>query len=117
MPEEVRFVLWRDKKLKELPDGVKRRVFTTGKIMVVQYLYEPGAVFPEHHHPQDQIVIVEKGEIEFQVGDRTHRLVPGSLLSIPGNVPHGARVTGNENVESLNIFHPVKEEFLDEARD
>lgn len=115
MSEVVRLVLWDERPTKELPNGVRRRVFSTDKVMVVQYLYEPGAIFPVHRHPQDQMVMVEEGVIEFSVGGVSYTLGPGHLLSIPGDVPHGARVIGDDPVRSVNIFHPVKEEFLHEA--
>ena len=85
--------------------------------MVVQYIYKPGAVFPKHQHPQEQIVIVNKGKIEFWVKEERNRYIlqAGNILTIPGNIPHGASVIGNEVVESINIFHPIKEEFLSET--
>lgn len=118
MNSKIQFINWRSRQLKELPGGIRRRVISTDNIMVVQYLYEPAAIFPAHQHPQEQIVLVEKGELEFWVESEENKycLTPGSILTIPGNVTHGARVRGSETVESINIFHPIKEEFLSEAQ-
>jgi len=119
MNSKIQFTNWHTRHLKELPGGIRRRVISTDKIMVVQYLYEPAAVFPAHQHPQEQIVLVEKGELEFWIESEENkfRLTPGSILTIPGNATHGARVCGSESVESINIFHPIKEEFLNEAQE
>lgn len=119
MNPKIQFTNWRNRQLKELPGGIQRRVISTDKVMVVQYLYEPNAVFPAHQHPQEQIVLVEKGELEFWVESEENkfRLTRGSILTIPGNTTHGARVCDSEAVESINIFHPIKEEFLSEAQE
>ena len=119
MTDNIQFTNWETLRAKTLPDGVKRKVISTNNLMVVQYIYEPGAVFPKHHHPQEQIIIVEKGELEFWVEEEKskYHLKSGSILTIPGDIPHGASVVGNEMVESINIFHPIKEEFLSEAEE
>ncbi len=119
MNSKMQFTNWCNCHLKELPGGIKRRVISTDNIMVVQYLYEPNAVFPAHQHPQEQIVLVEKGELEFWVESEENKfyLKAGSILTIPGNISHGARVHGSKSVESINIFHPIKEEFLSEAEE
>jgi len=117
MTDKTQFMRWETLRAKDLPGGVQRKVFSTDHIMVVQYIYEPGAVFPKHQHPQEQIVIVDKGELEFWIKEEKNKyhLRPGSVLAIPGDIPHGASVVGDEVVESINIFHPIKEEFLSEA--
>ena len=119
MTDEIQFTNWETLRAKDIPGGVRRKVISTDNIMVVQYIYEPGAVFPKHQHPQEQIVIIYKGELEFWIKDEKNRyhLKPGSILTIPGNILHGASVVGSEIVQSINIFHPIKEEFLSEARE
>ena len=119
MNSKIQFTNWRTRQLKKLPGGIRRRVISTDKIMVVQYLYEPAAVFPAHQHPQEQIVLVVKGELEFWVENENQKfyLRADSILTIPGNILHGACVTGSEPVESINIFHPIKEDFLNEAKE
>lgn len=116
MLPDVYFTTWDKRPFKTLPGGVRRKVISTDKVMVVKYLYDPGAVFPEHSHTQEQMVVVEKGEIIFDVAGRSYPMGPDSVLVIPGSVPHSAHVVGEAQVESINIFHPVKEEFLVEAK-
>ncbi len=68
-----------------------------------------GAAFPEHHHPQEQTVIVLEGELELVVNGETHRLTPGMVYAIPGNVPHAGRALVTSKV--LDVFSPVREDL------
>ncbi len=68
-----------------------------------------GAAFPEHQHPHEQTVIVLEGELELYVGERTHRLTPGQVFAIPGNVPHSGKALVATRV--LDVFSPVREDL------
>lgn len=68
-----------------------------------------GAAFPEHRHPQEQTVIVLEGELELTVNGETHRLTPGMVYAIPGNVPHAGRAIVTSKV--LDVFSPVREDL------
>ena len=118
MKQKVQFIQWKDRPIKNLPGGIQRKVIATDNIMIVQYIYEPGALFPKHQHPQEQIVLVNNGELEFWIEKEKNKfnLIAGSILTIPGNIPHGARVLGDQHVDSINIFHPIKEEFISESK-
>jgi quercetin dioxygenase-like cupin family protein len=100
---------------KAVTGEVQRRVLSTRNIMIVQYFYKPEATFPEHHHPEEQIVIVDEGEIEFEVGGASYRLGRKGILVIPSNVPHSSHVVGDGPVTTYNIFHPIREDLLDEV--
>jgi quercetin dioxygenase-like cupin family protein len=70
---------------------------------------EAGATFPEHHHPQEQTVIVLEGELELTVNGETHRLTPGVVFEIPGHVPHSGRAVVDSRV--LDVFSPTREDL------
>lgn len=65
-----------------------------------------GASFPEHQHPHEQTVIVLEGELELRVGGETHRVRPGQVFAIPGNVPHSGTAVVTTRV--LDVFSPVR---------
>ena len=44
---------------------------------MVRYVYQPGAVFPVHHHPEEQVTVVISGQIEFTVAGETVMLTAG----------------------------------------
>ncbi len=61
-------------------------------------------------HPQEQITTVLSGAIEFDVDGTILTLQSGDVAIIPGDTPHGARVTGGEVVETLNNMSPRREQ-------
>jgi quercetin dioxygenase-like cupin family protein len=115
MESLIHYLTWDDCPLIKVSGEVRRRVMATRNIMIVQYKYEPRATFPEHYHPEEQIVIVIDGEIEFNVDGEMFALSHGGVLVIPSNALHSSRVIGDGPVVSINIFHPVREDLLDEV--
>ena len=90
--------------------GITRQVIQGDQQTLVRYVYEPGAVFPVHSHPEEQITIVITGRIEFDVDGMPVTLGGGQAAVIPANVPHGARVFGDEVVETFNSLSPRRPE-------
>lgn len=90
------------------PGFIARLVHTP---LVTQSFVEcaAGAMFPEHHHPHEQTVIVLEGELELSVQGETHRLTPGMVYAIPGNVPHSGKAVVATRV--LDVFSPVREDL------
>ncbi len=68
-----------------------------------------GASFPEHRHPHEQTVIVLEGELELRVGGKTHRLTPGTVFAIPGDVPHAGTAIVDTRV--LDVFSPPRDDL------
>jgi quercetin dioxygenase-like cupin family protein len=87
-------------------DGVTRQTVHGERQTMVRYVYAPGAVFPVHSHPEEQCTIVISGRIRFEVNGESIELGPGGVLMIPSGVPHGARVIGDDAVESFNSLSP-----------
>lgn len=70
-------------------------------------------------HPWDQLMLILKGRVEVTLGDDgdlgTYELEAGELIYIPGNVPHIGRTLGEEEAIGVEIFAPVREDYLDMA--
>ena len=116
MPGVLHVLKWDQSRLRKLPGGVERRVITTQNIMIVQYIFPPGSVFPGHFHPQEQVTFVEKGRMEYEVEHVKHDLGPGDVITIPPNAHHRSRNSGEWAAITLNIFHPIVKEFVKEAQ-
>jgi quercetin dioxygenase-like cupin family protein len=84
--------------------GVTRQTIISSDATLTRYTYAPGCVFPVHQHPDAQITVVHSGVIEFDVAGESVVLRAGQVALIPGGVPHGARVTGDETVVTDNYF-------------
>ena len=93
----------------EVYPGVTRQTIHGARSTVVRYVYQPGAVFPEHAHPAEQTTVVLSGRITFFAEGRAIPLAAGQALTVPPGQPHGARVEGNEVVESINVLAPRRE--------
>ena len=106
----VERVNWADVPAETVYPGITRQVVQGARQTLVRYVYQPGAVFPRHQHPQEQITAVLSGAIEFEVAGERHRLGAGEVAVIPGDTPHGARVLGDDVVETLNTLSPRRDQ-------
>jgi quercetin dioxygenase-like cupin family protein len=100
---------WSEQPAEQVLPGVTRRVAHGERQSMVQYVYAPGSVFPRHAHPEEQVTLVVRGRIRFEFDSRSVELGPGEAAVIPGGVPHGARVVGDEEVETYNALSPRRE--------
>lgn len=82
--------------------GVLRQSFTTERATVSRYTFSPHAEFPLHHHPQEQITLIEAGAVEMSIGGERSRLGGGAWSVVPGDVEHG--ITALEHGARLVAF-------------
>jgi quercetin dioxygenase-like cupin family protein len=97
---------WADLPVESVRPGVMRQRLDTQHMTVVRYQYKPEACFPSHSHPEEQVVLVLRGEIEFTVADLRARVAAGSVLVIPPFAVHSASVVGDSPVETVNVLSP-----------
>lgn len=69
--------------------GVSKRSFDSAGATVSEYRFEPGATFPLHRHDQEQITVVESGELRMTIGGEEHELPAGGWSVVAGGVEHG----------------------------
>lgn len=91
--------------------GIDRRVLTTSKATVQEYRFEPGASFPLHHHPQEQITLVIDGDLSFSAEGATRTLSAGMWSVVPGDATHGI-TAGASGARFLAILVPPRKEPL-----
>ena len=103
---------WNETTAEDLDPKLSQRVFRSQNVMVVKYTYEPGLEFPEHSHPQEQVTIIEKGHLLFIIDGEKVEMKAGDVCAIPPNVPHSTIVLGDEHVESISIFTPIKDRII-----
>ena len=104
----MRHAVWDAIVPEQVLPGVERQVVDGDRQTLVRYVYQPGADFPVHAHPQEQITTVLSGRIRFEVDGALLLLGPGEVAVIPADVPHGATVVGDEPVETLNSLSPKR---------
>jgi quercetin dioxygenase-like cupin family protein len=97
---------WDQLEFSEVRPGIFGATIDTEQLTATVYRYEPGCVWEEHGHPQDQVTfIAEGGPIDFVVDGDLVRLSAGELALIPGGVPHSASVAADgQRVVSVNVW-------------
>jgi quercetin dioxygenase-like cupin family protein len=103
-------VAWESIPATEVYPGITRQVVNGARQTMVRYVYQPGSIFPIHDHPEEQITVVVSGNIEFTVAGETITLGVGQVAVIPAGIPHGARVVGDQTVETFNALSPRREQ-------
>ncbi|MER8898367.1 cupin domain-containing protein [Mesorhizobium sp. M0676] len=67
--------------------------------------FAPGAAFPGHRHPGEEIVYVLAGSIEYEVeGQRPQIINTGGVPFIPAMVPHAAKNVGTVNAAGVGTY-------------
>jgi quercetin dioxygenase-like cupin family protein len=99
----------------QLNEALARKIVTGERAMLAQVFLAKDAVVPEHHHESEQISYVLSGSIRFEIEGREIPLGAGQVLVIPSNVPH--RVVALEESLSLDIFSPIRQDWLDGTDD
>jgi quercetin dioxygenase-like cupin family protein len=84
---------------------------TGENLQVIRAQMAPGAVFPLHEHPQEQVIVVLEGALEFTVAEETRIVTSGQVIHISPGVPHGGRVHGPHTAVTIEAFHPIRNDF------
>ena len=75
------------------------------EVIQVRVDFAPGAAFPRHSHPGEEIVYVLEGSLEYQVeGKPPVTLKAGDVLFIPAGTIHAAKNVGSGNGAELATY-------------
>lgn len=92
---------WNDLKVQKTPVGqvrsiVKGPTATLDELEMHVTTLNPGmASHPPHKHPNEELIILDKGTVEALVNGEWKRLGPGSVILNASNVLHGLRNVGD----------------------
>lgn len=104
-----------DFQLTELAPGAYSRL-VWGKNTQLSFIsMEPGSVFPHHIHPEEQMMMVFRGECDEILLDTEQKMTPGSAVVIPGNMVHGAKMS-DMGADALDIFWPVRTDYMEKEQ-
>jgi len=82
------------------------------KMMMVLNSTAVGAEVLTHQHPHEQIGIVHSGRALLRIGNEEREVSAGDFYCIPANVPHSDKTIGDEPFVMLDIFYPIREDFI-----
>lgn len=91
--------------------GVVARAFHGQRLTMALVELEPGKPVAEHHHDNEQLGFVLRGDMEMKIGDETRHLHPGDAYVIPSEVPHSVVRTGPQGCVVADIFAPVRADW------
>jgi len=86
------------------------------KMMMVLNTTLPSHTVPLHSHPHEQIGMVYAGKARMLIGDEERIVQKGDFYCIPANVPHSDTCVGNEPFVMLDIFYPIREDFIEKLK-
>ena len=96
----------------KLGPGLSRQIQGwDNQIMMVKVRFEKGAEGAPHQHFHTQTSFCHSGKFEFTIDGEKHIIEPGDGLYIAPNLVHGALCL--EPGVILDVFSPVREDFLD----
>ena len=103
---------WKDIVEESPRPGVRRRGFRSSNVIVVRNELDPGMELLPHTHDFEQLAMIVSGRVRYTVCDEVHEIGPGSVFLIPKGVKHFAEPIGNETVVNIDIFSPVRKDYL-----
>jgi quercetin dioxygenase-like cupin family protein len=92
--------------------GVVRKAFSGKNSMMTLNEIKPGTAPWLHSHPHEQLTHILSGKAEFVLGDEVLTLKAGDLVLVPPHVPHSLKVIGDETVLNIDVFSPIREDYL-----
>ena len=97
-------------------EGINQKTLVHGeRTLMTEFLLSKSSTLPRHTHPHEQTGYLVKGRILLSIGTEEYDVLPGDSWCIPGGVEHGAEIL--ENSVAIEIFSPVREDYLPEKRE
>ena len=102
---------WSSIPIEHIAEGIERQMIWGERVMICRLKLQPRVVTAVHSHPHEQMTIVERGKVLFTIDGQQRTAVAGAVLVFPSHIAHGATML-DEEVVLIDIFSPVRDEFL-----
>jgi len=111
---EYRFAVkvynWSQIPEEQLNASLSRQMIHGATMTVARLRLLKGAVVPLHQHVNEQITMLERGKLRFEIGGEERIVHAGEALAIPPNAPH--LVEALEDSVATDLFSPVREDWI-----
>ncbi len=109
----MNFFYDKDIKLETLEEGKNYRKVKAHNenIMVIEVIFENGAIGADHTHEHEQISYCTEGKFEYTVNGNSKIIEVGDSVYIPSNVLHGCKLLTERGV-LIDVFTPERKDFL-----
>lgn len=82
----------------EVEKGVRVLSLSLEGHQVRRMVFDPGALIPNHRHPEDVVTLILEGRMEMTVGCETRTIGLGEVFLVPANADHSGRILGEQVV-------------------
>ena len=103
---------WNELLREKVRPGIERCGFRSDNAMLVLNWLHPGLEVRPHQHDFDQLVLCVQGTFLLHVGDEVVSMTPGSMVRVPPHTLHCAEPNSDEVALNLDVFAPVREDYL-----
>ena len=103
----------------KLMNGVETQILTGldgEKMMMVLTEVLPDHEVPLHSHLHEQIGTVQSGTALFKIGAEERIVKKGDFYCIPSSVSHYVKCLGREVFVVLEVFCPIREDYLQKIK-
>ena len=95
----------------ELGGGVRRRIRAYNEqMMLVEVIFDDGAVGSDHSHEHTQISYVLSGEFTYHIEGEARTMRPGDSIVVEGGRVHGCSCVKAGVL--LDVFAPMRTDFI-----
>jgi quercetin dioxygenase-like cupin family protein len=94
----------------QISEKISRRILSGDQGMIVWWSIGAGVHFEPHSHPNEQIVWMLNGEMQFRLGTEQRVCGRGDIVVIPGGAEHEAWF--REDSVVIDFFAPPRDDFL-----
>ena len=95
----------------ELGGGTRRRIRAYNEeMMLVEVIFDTGAIGSDHTHPHTQISYVLSGEFTYHIEGEARTMLPGDSIVVDGGRVHGCTCVKAGTL--LDIFSPMRADFV-----
>jgi quercetin dioxygenase-like cupin family protein len=93
----------------QISEKISRRILSGNQGMIVWWSIGAGVHVEPHSHPNEQIVWMLKGKMEFRIGSEQRVCGQGDVAVITGGTEHEAWF--REDTELIDFFAPPRDDF------
>src|SRR5471030_1908752 len=76
---------------------------------------DPGSVFPNHIHPEEQMMFVLRGACNEVVLDGEQAMKANDVVRLPANMVHGAKIS-DLGCDAIDMFWPARADYLEKEK-
>ena len=113
--EVLAFVEDKSMEWEQVAPGMKRKIMTyDDRVMLVKVYFEKGGIGTVHNHYHTQLTYISKGVFEVEVDGKKQILKQDDVFHAAPNLFHG--VVCLEEGELIDVFSPMREDFIDSVK-